>query len=413
MGGITGGGSSGSQEQFLPTEQTTVQEPWGPQAAQLRNIFNEAARLYREQQGTPAYQGPIQAGLAPTQEALINIANQNISPVQAMYQNALGLYGLQNPAMLGMLGPNMAAAQGQLPGQRGAATTMGSLAQLGAGASDPALRAAMISGMTGQFMDDPTLQAQIDAASRDVVRNLEEQTLPGIDVAASLSGNLGSSRAGAAQAIARRAAADRVADIAGGIRGDAYQQALGLAGDQLTSGYQQGLQGLGAAGDLGLALSNSQLAGTGSLGQLANLAQSSGAFGLTGQSDLLRQLGLAGELERSGSQADIANQYEQFRRNDVRANDLLSRYYGIVGGNNWGGTSTTNTTYEGFGGGGGGSNWLNTALGAAGFAASLAAPYAMPAIFGAAAAPAAAGAATGAINVFGGGSPFGRQAGGF
>src|SRR3546814_11199158 len=62
------------------------------------------------------------------------------------------------------------------------------------------------------YADNPYTQGMIDANSRDVVRNLNEETLPGIDRQATATGGINSSRAGVAAGIARRGADDRDAD---------------------------------------------------------------------------------------------------------------------------------------------------------------------------------------------------------
>ena len=65
------------------------------------------------------------------------------------------------------------------------------------------------------------------AAMRDDRRNLQENILTGIDKAASGSGNMNSSRAGIAQAVAERAFDDRRADTSAQIRSDLINQSLG------------------------------------------------------------------------------------------------------------------------------------------------------------------------------------------
>lgn len=67
-------------------------------------------------------------------------------------------------------------------------------------------------------------QPLIDAALRDSQRNLQENTLTGIDRGASSSGNMNSSRAGVTEAIARRDYADRAADVGSDIRQDLAEQ---------------------------------------------------------------------------------------------------------------------------------------------------------------------------------------------
>lgn len=58
----------------------------------------------------------------------------------------------------------------------------------------------------------------VDAAMRDSTRQLQEETLPGINRAASMSGNVNSSRAGVADALANRAYDDRRADVTADIQ---------------------------------------------------------------------------------------------------------------------------------------------------------------------------------------------------
>lgn len=115
---------------------------------------------------------------------------------------------------------------------------------------------------------NPYLDGQIDAASRDVVRNLGENQLTGNAAMAAGTGNSGSSRRAVMDAIAMRGAGDRVADISSNMRGQAYNTGLGISAQQ------------------GLANQNAQL-GTNSLnaglmGQGANLAYNIGQAGQTG-----------------------------------------------------------------------------------------------------------------------------------
>lgn len=78
-------------------------------------------------------------------------------------------------------------------------------------------------------VNNPFLDGQIDAASRDVVRNLNENQLTGNAAMAAGTGNSGSSRRAVMDAIAMRGTADRVADIGSTMRGAAYTQGLDLA----------------------------------------------------------------------------------------------------------------------------------------------------------------------------------------
>jgi hypothetical protein len=115
---------------------------------------------------------------------------------------------------------------------------------------------------------NPFLDGQIDAASRDVVRNLGENQLTGNAAMAAGTGNSGSSRRAVMDAIATRGAGDRVADISSNIRGQAYNTGLGIAA-------QQGLANQSA--QLGTNSLNANL-----MGQGANLNYNIGQAGQTG-----------------------------------------------------------------------------------------------------------------------------------
>lgn len=84
-------------------------------------------------------------------------------------------------------------------------------------------------GTLAASVNNPFLEGQIDAASRDVVRNLNENQLTGNAAMAAGTGNSGSSRRAVMDAIAMRGTADRVADIGSTMRGNAYTTGLDLA----------------------------------------------------------------------------------------------------------------------------------------------------------------------------------------
>lgn len=115
---------------------------------------------------------------------------------------------------------------------------------------------------------NPYLDGQIDAASRDVMRNLGENQLTGNAAMAAGTGNSGSSRRAVMDAIAMRGAGDRVADISSNLRGQAYNTGLGIAAQQ------------GLANQSAMLGTNSLNAGL--MGQGANLAYNIGQAGQTG-----------------------------------------------------------------------------------------------------------------------------------
>jgi len=99
----------------------------------------------------------------------------------------------------------------------------------------------------------------VNAAMRDDKRNLQENTLTGIDQAASGSGNMNSSRAGVAEAVANRGFDDRQADVTASINQNLMNQSLGqqnqqfrdqmMANQGLQQGYGQGINAIGQMGN--------------------------------------------------------------------------------------------------------------------------------------------------------------------
>ena len=99
----------------------------------------------------------------------------------------------------------------------------------------------------------------VDAALRDSTRMLTEQTLPGINRAASSTNNTNSSRAGIADALAMRDYNDRAADVSANITDQLVNRSLGqqqrdfsnaMAANQglsnaFSTGFDTGFRGLG------------------------------------------------------------------------------------------------------------------------------------------------------------------------
>ena len=92
----------------------------------------------------------------------------------------------------------------------------------------------------------------IQAAMRDSERMLNEQTLPTINMAAASSGNTNSSRAGVAEALARRAYDDRMADTTADIQDKLMARSIAANQDQFRNQMSandalQRLYGIGVA----------------------------------------------------------------------------------------------------------------------------------------------------------------------
>lgn len=90
-----------------------------------------------------------------------------------------------------------------------------------------------------------------DAALRDESRNLNENTLTNIDMTASGSGNMNSSRAGVAEAVARRAYDDRASDVRSSVINDLRNTSLNQQNQQFgmaTNALSGATNSVGATG---------------------------------------------------------------------------------------------------------------------------------------------------------------------
>ena len=136
--------------------------------------------------------------------------------------------------------------------------------------------------------------AMVDAAMRDDRRNLQENTLTGIDLAASGSGNMNSSRAGVAEAVANRAYDDRRADVALNVQDRLIDRSLNQQARQFAD-QSSALAGAGNAG----AAQRADLAGAGSA--LANQNNSIGTSSNTLASSGNQLTNGAGQLNAAGN----------------------------------------------------------------------------------------------------------------
>ena len=112
----------------------------------------------------------------------------------------------------------------------------------------------------------------LDTAMRDDRRNLQENTLTGIDMAASGSGNTNSSRAGIATAVANRGYDDRRADMASNIQNSLIDRSLNTQ-NQAFADQQNALSGAMGANS---AISNAYGVGLNTMGQGANFGMNAG-----------------------------------------------------------------------------------------------------------------------------------------
>ena len=137
----------------------------------------------------------------------------------------------------------------------------------------------------------------VDAMMRDDRRTLTEQTLPGINMAASGSGNANASRAGVADALANRAYDDRLADV----KTDVFNSLRDASLNQSNTEFGQGMTALTNAG-----VANNQMGNAFTTG--SNLATAGGnmAFGAGSNQQGFDQ----GQLDADRNQFDYLTGYD-------------------------------------------------------------------------------------------------------
>jgi hypothetical protein len=289
MGGLFGG----------TTTTTSKSEPWAPQGDAIKGAISGATDIYNQQKGTAAYSGDLYANMDPATRAAIE-------KMQGF--NAAG--GQDNVNNIGAAGSSLtdiAGLKGAIGGYQASAN------------ADPTQ--ANITN-AGAYANNPYLDRQIDAASRDVTRNLYENDMPSIDRAATSTGNINSSRAGIATGIAARGAQDQIGDIGATMRGNAFNNGLSMAESARTSN-------LAAQGNVASLYGQKVNAGLGATATSDAMAQGHNAADIT-----------ASQLYQQDAQGQLDADKATWDANDTRQNDLLARYYSVIGANNWGGTQT-------------------------------------------------------------------------
>lgn len=317
MGSMFGG----TKKQTTTSQSTTQSNPWAAQAPYLQDMFAKAQSIFNQNQamGTPYDQG-INRFADPTQSQ-----RDAFGYMQGAGQQIYGI-GQQGFDMGGQLG-QFASDQGGV--QRGNIQQSRDYWN-GRDATEENVEAA------GRYADNPYLNAQIEAAQGDVSKMAQGQ-VSSLNARASMSGNMNNSRAGVAEGVINSNANDTIGQISSGMRGNAWSQGLQQAGqdaqlkanmDQSTLGLMNNLYGMqgsmmGQAGQLQL----------GEAGMQADL--------LGAGAGMMRQ---AGDYEYGLNQITNDNAFfrDQYLRDTPWQN--MGNYGQIVGGANWGGTTTQTGT---------------------------------------------------------------------
>lgn len=294
MGGILKGGSSTSKS-------SSTSAPWKPAQSYLENILKDASGAYQSQQNT-GYISPA-------------------GDLGSIYQQYLN--------QVNNLSPNISNQTNQLLNQStsGLQDTMSQYQNVAGGGLN--YTTGDIANAAKDIYNSDLVNQQINQANQGVMNTLNNATLTGIDRGAIQSGNLGSSRAGIAQANALNAANQQMANNATNIMGNAYNQAISTAGNTLQNNV------------------GNQLSGIGGMGNTANGLFSQGAnYGNAAMDGLNGYLTGAqtNQMINAGNQADLIGQ------RDYLANLINQSYLptiGSIGG--MGGTTTGTSTQPGQG----------------------------------------------------------------
>jgi hypothetical protein len=229
----------------------------------------------------------------------------------------------------------------------------------------------------GQYMNSAPIQQALTSTNAAINNTLNDTTLPALNRTAALDGGENSSRAGAIQGMDTYNAATALGSADASINNNAFNTGLGTAAQQRTAGLQDQLQGAesGIAQNAGIAenqqannlatqqmqnnAANSQLSqglgyeGLNAQTQEAGNAQLGNAtqMGLSAAEQATQMAGqnyglgaMAGANQQQGMQAADTNAYDQYQQNTGYQQNALNAYYGIVGGNNWGGNTTSSST---------------------------------------------------------------------
>lgn len=268
----------------------------GPNQDQLQTVDNMASRGgYLQNAGFKAMAD--NAGFGQNYNDLYGQSQGLYGQTQDLYDQSRGIYG-QNQDLFGM---NQGLA-GQFQG-------------LSDGAKADRLATA------NQYAVDNS-GSLVDAAMRDDRRNLMENTLTGIDMAASGTGNTNSSRAGVANAIANRGYDDRRADVSMGIQDRLVDRSLANQARQFSD-QNAALQNVGTTyNNMGnnLTGASSALRGSGGfLGDSANMLTNAGNMNQGIQSAYNTGLNTLGEGANFSMNAGNTQQgFDQAALNDAQ-----------------------------------------------------------------------------------------------
>jgi hypothetical protein len=254
--------------------------PWEPQQEYLKTGFSNASGALSSGLNGLKNITDYTANLTPDQMADLERIRATSGSVGSLSQSAInaGTNGVNNFNQFGANAGNLVSQAGVDPTQR-------------------------ILNNAKSYMDDPTLQGQIDAALGDVNKSFQRQ-VGDINSGATGTGNINSTRSGTLEAYALDDAMDRSASISSGMRGAAYQAGIDRAMQTDANQFSQQLaanQQLGSAGEGGFNI------GASGYGLGAQAAQD--ALGASSTYQQQAQNEIQGALAKNQAPMDFIQQY--------------------------------------------------------------------------------------------------------
>lgn len=289
------------------TQSNQKTDPWAPQAAALTDAFGKAQTAYGQASQATAPTDFV-AGFTPDQ---LNV-----------FKSMMG-YG-SNTSTAGT------TATGNALQQSGTNATQGALSGLSNYDPTKLNNTQAISDAANKYVDGQNIDGQVNNAMLNARQTARDVTLPGIEQNAAISGNTNSSRTGIADGLVQRGLAQQATDLGASMRGQAYQQGLQLASNNANANNSATLGALTGAAGAGTNAANSGVNASSSA-----INDQTGLFGLAGT-------GASGQQQ--ANQANLDNQSAQFASQTQSPYAALNGLMSIIGGNNWGSSSTGSST---------------------------------------------------------------------
>lgn len=176
------------------------------------------------------------------------------------------------------------------------------------------------------YANNPATQGMIDAATQDARRAVGENVLPQLARSDTLSGNAMSSKDAISQGVVNRGLADTVANTSANIRGQQFNNGLALAEQGRQADNSNALSAI-----MGGASAGNSAVGTGVGAIGSGIQQQGGLFDIA-------NAGAAGGQQNAQTAIDNSKGMAEYGTDKSAQN--LQNFMSIIGGQNWGGSSS-------------------------------------------------------------------------